>query len=134
MFSRPVKGESEEDLLRIQREFLNEGKNPAATVKHSTQNAGAPGLSDELDAMCEKRPRDVVSLQGFFISFPFKLFLYAGIFNLDNNPLPPMFNTLHINQSGFNDLGERGFFEIYLPIQGWCKVFVHSYIYFISYN
>lgn len=87
MFSRPVKGESEEDLLRIQREFLNEGKNPAATLKHSTQNAGAPGLSDELDAMCEKRPRDVVSLQG--ISFHLSCFSMQAYSIWITTPFPP---------------------------------------------
>ncbi len=56
MYSRPGKGESEEDLLRIQQEFLSRGVNPAANVSHLGQE----------DNSCEKRPheRDVVQLQG----------------------------------------------------------------------
>ena len=63
MYSRPGKGESEEDLLRIQQEFLSGDVNPAASVGHLGQLR-----SDDLceDNMCETRPheRDVVQLQG----------------------------------------------------------------------
>ena len=61
MYSRPGRGEDEEDLLRIQQEFLSRGVEPAASVSHLGQ---AVDLSE--DNTCEKRPheRDVVQLQG----------------------------------------------------------------------
>ena len=63
MYSRPGKGENEEDLLRIQQEFLSRDTNPAASVSHSGQVKPEDVCEDN---MCEKRPheRDVVQLQG----------------------------------------------------------------------
>ena len=70
MYSRPGRGESEEDLLKIQTEFLSRGTNPAAGVGHSTQGRDSSAeLREDDNNTCEKRPheRDVVQLQG--ISF-----------------------------------------------------------------
>ena len=69
MYSRPGKGEDEDDLLRIQQEFLSQDVNPAASVSHLGQVE-----SEDLceDNMREKRPheRDVVQLQGIVIGLP----------------------------------------------------------------
>ena len=78
MFSRPGRDESEEDLLKFQREFLACGSSPSASVSRrvvSTQNPSSsselgqptPAVSSSEDVSREKRPhgRDVVHLQGF---------------------------------------------------------------------
>ena len=64
MYSRPGKSEDEEDLLRIQKEFLSKGFKPAASLGHLEQ-----AVDHQEDNTCEKRPheRDVVQLQGIFV-------------------------------------------------------------------
>ena len=61
MFARPDKGENEDDLLRIQQEFLSGRIDPAANVGHLVPSAHVTE-----DNSREKRPheRDVVQLQG----------------------------------------------------------------------
>ena len=77
MFSRPGRDESEEDLLKFQREFLACGSSPSASVSRvvSAQNPSSslelcqptPAVCSSEDVSREKRPhgRDVVHLQGF---------------------------------------------------------------------
>ena len=67
MYSRPGKSEDEEDLLRIQQEFLSKRFKPAASLGHLEQAVTA--VDHQEDNACEKRPheRDVVQLQGIFV-------------------------------------------------------------------
>ena len=56
MIRRPKKGETEEDLLKFQQEFLNSGKSSAASVVKKTDKRKSDSSGDGV--------RDQVKMEG----------------------------------------------------------------------